>query len=452
LARLDELISEVDRARDELIELLQGMVRIPTINTGTMPTGNETELCRFIKAKFDKEKIESEIIESVPTRGNFISRLNTQRYDKARLMLMSHIDVVPIGDEKKWLHPPFSGKLDGGRIYGRGADDCKGLTACEAMVMILMKRLKVPLKKGLILAAGCDEETGSKYGFQWLAKNNKELINSDYAINEGGGEAFQTPKGLCFTVALGEKGRLDAKIKLKGKSCHASIPWEGDNALVKLSKAVLNINNYDPIRDLSASAFRDIPNLFGVDESEITPENIDNLISKLSSDKIDSMLRGLSRMTITPTMASGGIKSNVIPDDFTLTCDVRLLPGQTIDYARNELHSILNGIEGYELDIQGTPSPIASSPDDAFLQAIRDGLGKVIGKNTEIIRSITVGLTDSCAVRQLGTIVYNFAPNHPDPGSDASENNVHGDNESISVKDLVFRTKVLAAIAYNMLA
>ena len=60
---------------------------------------------------------------------------------KARLMFMSHTDVVPIGDESKWSHPPFSGTLDAGRIYGRGASDCKSLTACETMAVILLKRL-----------------------------------------------------------------------------------------------------------------------------------------------------------------------------------------------------------------------------------------------------------------------------------------------------------------------
>ena len=133
LTVLDKLLKEVDEARQELVELLQDLVRIPTVNTGIMPTGNETELCQFLKKKLDAEGIDSEIIEEVLTRGNLVARLRGAEDGKARLMFMSHTDVVPIGDESKWSHPPFSGKLDGGRIYGRGSNDCKGLTACEAM-------------------------------------------------------------------------------------------------------------------------------------------------------------------------------------------------------------------------------------------------------------------------------------------------------------------------------
>ncbi len=332
--KLDELIAEVDRSKDELVELLQGLVRIPTVNTGKMPTGNETELCNFLKAKLDKEGISSEIIESIPTRGNLIARLDGEHNGKARLMLMSHTDVVPIGDESKWFHPPFGGEIDDGRIYGRGADDCKGLTACETMVMILMKRLKVPLKRSLVLAAGCDEETGSKYGFHWLAKHKKDKIAADFAINEAGGDSFQTPKGLCFTVALGEKGRLDAKINFSGRSCHASIPWEGDNALVKLANAINKISEYQPEITISGFVFDDISRLFNLNLSKIIPENIDDIINKISNENkiLSSLFRGLTRMTITPTMVSGGVKSNVVPDSFSLICDVRLLPGQTLEY------------------------------------------------------------------------------------------------------------------------
>lgn len=448
--KINEILAEVDRAKDELVMLLQELVRIPTVNTGTMPTGNEIELCNFLKSKFDAEGISSEVAESAPARGNFIARLSGQDDKKAKLMFMSHTDTVPIGDESKWIYPPFSGTLDDGRIYGRGADDCKSVVACEAMAMILLKRMGIPLKKSLIFAAGCDEETGSKYGFHWLAKNKRHLIESEFAINEAGGDPLHTPKGLCFTVALGEKGRLDAKINFKGKSCHASIPWEGDNALIKLADAVQKINDYQAKKDTSAVVFREIPRLFDIDESEITPDNVDEVISRIyeKDESVGSMLRGLSRMTITPTLVSGGVKSNVIPDFFTLTCDVRVLPGQSINYVESELNSILSGIEGYDLSASGT-IPVDSPPNDEFMQAIKSSLTNVMGGSVDIMPTLAIGLTDSCAVRPLGTVVYDFAPTHPD--SDPGKSNVHGDNESISINDLVFRTKVLIALAYNML-
>ena len=453
MAILDELMTEADKSRDELVELLQDIVRIPTVNTGVMPTGNETELCQFLKQKLDAEGIDSVVIGGEPARSNLVARLPGAEDGKAKLMFMSHTDVVPIGDESKWLHPPFSGKLHGGRVYGRGSNDCKGLTACEAMAMILLKRLKVPLGRSLILAAGADEEAGSKHGFRWLAAHERRRVSADFAINEGGGASFQTPGGSrCYTVALGEKGRLEAKISLTGRSCHASVPWSGDNALLKLSRAVQKISDYRPELDVSAPAFRELPRVFGVEEADITPENVDNLIRGISEEGsfIGSMLRGLSRMTVTPTMATGGIKSNVVPDEYRLICDIRVLPGQSVQYVKDELEEVLRDVEGCALEVRGTLAPDASPSDSGFLGAMRASLAKVLGTEVDVIQTQTVGLTDSWVIRTLGTIVYNFAPYHPD--SDSGMNNVHGDNESISVEDLVFRTKVLAVLACGMLA
>jgi len=451
LTLLDKLLREADNSRDELIEILQNLVKIETVNTGVMPTGNETELCQYLKKKLDSEEIESEIIEGVPTRGNLIARLNGSENGRARLMFMSHTDVVPIGDESKWLHPPFSGKVDNGRLYGRGANDCKGLTACETMVTILLKRLNIPLKKSLILAAGSDEETGSNRGFRWLAANRRSAISAEYAVNEGGGDAFQTPNALCFGLALGEKGRLEAGISIAGKSCHASVPWQGNNVLLKLSQIIQKINNYHPELSVSAPAFRELPRLFGIKQSEITVENIENLIQAIygESELVGSMLRGLSRMTVTPTMVSCGIKSNVVPDECELICDIRVLPGQNIEYVQKELEDVLSDVKDCQVKVGGTTNPSASPPDDTFLKAIRRSLIKATGTNADIMQTLTVGFTDSSAVRPLGTVVYNFAPTHPD--SDTSKDNVHGDNESIAVDDLVFRTKTLAALAYEML-
>jgi len=213
---------------------------------------------------------------------------------------------------------------------------------------------------------------------------------------------------------------------------------------------VQKISDYQPELDVSTVAFRELPRLFSVKESEITPENIDNVISQISEEcsAVNSMLRGLSRMTVTPTMVSGGIKSNVVPDEFKLVCDIRVLPGQGIEYVTNQLKQVLSHIEGCDWEVRGTTSPSASPPDDGFLKAIRRSLVKVTGANVDVMQNLTVGFTDSSAVRPMGTIVYNFAPSHPD--SDTSRNSVHGHNESIAVEDLVFRTKVLAALAYEM--
>ena len=104
-----------------------------------MPTGDETPVCEYVRDWLAEDGIDSEILGRVPERGNIISRIEGAN-SQARLMFMSHTDVVPVEEEEKWMFPPFSAAIHEGRIYGRGASDCKGLLAAQLMAMRLLKR------------------------------------------------------------------------------------------------------------------------------------------------------------------------------------------------------------------------------------------------------------------------------------------------------------------------
>jgi len=441
-------MQEVDNTTEELLEIHRRLVQFPTVNTGIMPTGNELELCQYLHQLFNEENMPSEVLESAEKRGNFVARLGNKG-GKAKLMFMSHSDVVPEGDPKNWTFPPFSATISNGRVYGRGASDCKGLTACQAMAMILLKRLNVSLSHDLLIAVGADEETGAKYGFGWLAKNVSEKIDAEYAINEGAGSAITTPKGIYFPVAMGEKGRYEAKIQFHGKASHAAWPWVADSVLPKMSKAIETIHAYEAKRDVSDPTFAALLPAFGIKE-HATAENIDDIIERISAENsfVGNFLRGLSRMTITPTMVSAGLKSNSVPESGELICDIRALPSQNPEYARNELTDILAEIEGCDIDLSATAISNTSPINDKLLSAMQIATNAALGDETEIIPSLTVGFTDSRLVRQLGVTVYNFAPARPD--SDPEKNRVHSSDESISIDDLVFRTKVMLGLAYQL--
>ena len=142
---VQELLASVDAARDEIVRLHQDLVRIPTLNYGSRPdTGNETPACELVRDKLKADGIDSDIYESAPDPGQPVARIKGPEGGK-RLLLMSHSDVVPVEDESLWEHPPFSGTIDRGRVYGRGADDDKGDVTAHGMAMILLKRAGVQL-------------------------------------------------------------------------------------------------------------------------------------------------------------------------------------------------------------------------------------------------------------------------------------------------------------------
>ena len=162
---LADLFAQVDAAQDDIIALEQALVRIPSVNTGFMPTGDETPVCELARDFLAQDGIGSEILESAPNRGNLIARLEG-RSGNAGLMFMSHTDVVPVEDPKEWRFEPFSATIADGRIFGRGASDCKGLLTAQLMAIRILTRNDIALQDGLILAAGADEEHGGRYGFR----------------------------------------------------------------------------------------------------------------------------------------------------------------------------------------------------------------------------------------------------------------------------------------------
>ena len=311
---LNDLLDQVDEMRDEILALEQDMVRIPTVNTGFMPTGNETELCRYIEKWLADDGIASETIESAPGRGNLIARLEGSSGDAGLMFHVRTWTSCRWRRRRKWRFPPFSATVADGRIFGRGATDCKALLTCQLIAMRILKRNGVQLKDSLILASCADEEHGGRYGFGWMADNHPEKLAAPLAVNEGGGYPIEAAGNLTYLLGVGEKGRLQLEIDVRGSSAHASTPWQGTNALFAPvggrqadrsptrrsgtpPPACSSTCPYSPLRDRPSAA------------------NIDQIIADTDdkNPRFASIIRALSRMTITPTMIQGGIKSNSVP-------------------------------------------------------------------------------------------------------------------------------------------
>ena len=446
---LEELFAQVDAQREEIISLEQTLVRIPSVNTGFMPTGDETPVCEYIRDWLAEDGIQSEILGRTPERGNILARIEGSNSD-AGLMFMSHTDVVPVEEEEKWRFPPFSATIADGRIYGRGASDCKGLLTAQLYAMRLLIRNGIQLEDSLIFCSGADEEHGGRYGFGWLAENHPDKIRAPFAVNEGGGTPIDSPSGLTYLLGTGEKGRLQVEIEVKGVSSHASVPWQGTNALYTLQRVLQRIEAYEPERDTSTSLF-DHLSVFAI-EHKPSAANVDEIIAEIEPEnpRFASMMRALSRMTLTPTMITGGIKSNSVPETIRLTCDVRTLPHQSDDYLREQLDSILEGIPNttYEIDYMAVPN--SSSFDTDLGRSVQRATAAALGiDDIQWVPAISTGFTDSRFTRPLGTVTYGFNGSHPD--DDPMLSRAHGTDESIGISSLISGTKIMLALAIDVL-
>ncbi len=448
MPNFQEIFSQIDAMTDEIVQLHQELVRIPSVNTGAMPTGDETPVCEYVRDWLAEDGIESEILGRTPERGNIIARIEGED-PAARLMFMSHTDVVPVEEADKWTFPPFSATVHDGRIYGRGASDCKGLLAAQMVAMRLLKRNGVRLRHSLVLCSGADEEHGGRYGFGWLAENHPEKITAPFAVNEGGGTPIEAAGGLTYLLGVGEKGRLQVEFEVKGVSAHASVPWQGTNALYRLSQLLNRIETYEPERDTTTSLFAHLSN-FAIEHAP-SADNVDEIIAEVSEDnpRFASMLTALSRMTITPTMINGGIKSNSVPEQIRLTCDVRTLPHQDDDYLRGELDRIASGIPGvsYEIDYMAVPN--ASEFDTELTEHIRAATALALERDDiQWVPAISTGFTDSRFTRPLNVITYGFSGSHPD--DDPMLSNAHGTDESVGIASLISGSKIMFTLACTL--
>lgn len=297
------------------------------------------------------------------------------------------------------------------------------------------------------------ERHRGRYGFGWLAEHAPECIRAEYAINEGGGGPTPVLDGLAYSIATGEKGRYEVHITFRGRATHAASPWHGDNVSFKPGEVLGRLRAWQPEIDVSHPYFAALAALLGRAEP-VTPENVDALAGEVGRTNrgLGSALRGLSRMTLTPTLFSGGVKSNNIPALGRLVCDARLLPWQSEDDLRSQVQALLAGIEGVTFELVLTAAANGSPYDTPLSAAIRSVTAAAAGGRQDLrwLPALCTGFTDSRLVRPLGGVVYGFDPGHPDADLN-HPSGVHGANESSELQGLLFRAKVYLGVALELL-
>ncbi|MCP4714809.1 MAG: M20/M25/M40 family metallo-hydrolase, partial [Deltaproteobacteria bacterium] len=226
----------------EAVGLLSRYLQIDTTN----PSGNETRGAVFLQEILAREGIESDIYESLPGRGSLVTRYGGS-HEMPDIILLHHIDVVP-AEADKWLHPPFSGLVRDGEIWGRGALDCKSLGIMELMAFVLLKRQGLNPERALVYAATADEEAAGTWGVPWLMKHRPGLLDTRYVINEGVGFGFRSDRHNLHLCQVAEKAACWVRIRFEGRPGHGSLPHE-DNCVIDMARAIeaLSLHRF-PVR------------------------------------------------------------------------------------------------------------------------------------------------------------------------------------------------------------
>lgn len=287
--------------KKRIVKLTQQLIRINSEN----PPGDEFYIARFVRKYLDNLGCKTKIYEFKKRRSNVVAQLEGE--DKRRRLLISpHLDTVPAG--QGWRIDPFLGKIQGSRIYGLGATDCKGNLASALEAINSIVEDKVTLGYNLIFAATADEESGSKLGLIPLL--DKGLLKPDVAVVLDSDD---------FEIIVTQKGLIHLKVKIKGKRAHGAYPWRGINAI-----------------DIAMDIIREIKkrNFFYTKNKYLRPP------------------------TLNLGTIKGGDKVNIVADWCEFELDFRFLPGtQAKDLLKEIKSNIKKYTKKYQIEIEGIQEP-----------------------------------------------------------------------------------------------
>jgi acetylornithine deacetylase/succinyl-diaminopimelate desuccinylase-like protein len=410
--------------RDEVTELLQELLRVDTTN----PPGNETAAAELLRDYLDASGVRCELYAKEPDRANLVARI-PGRGDGPRLMLLSHTDVV-LADANEWKLHPFAGELSDGEVWGRGALDMKSQVAASAVAIASLAREGFEPHGDLIFAATADEEVGVDVGLSWLCREHPEAVRCEYALNEGAGDRLELGGRTFYICATAEKLTAPFRLRVRGRSGHASMPAIADNALVKAAPLVerLAALRPEPVLQPEVEAF-----LRAV--AGETPPPQEALARASAVDPVAAQLvEPLLAPTFAPTMVTASKQRNVIPALCEITVDCRLLPGQTRAEAEELVRSVADGadIELEWMEAQGgTRSPLDTPLWNAVASFVRR-----IEPEARAVPICCAGFTDSHWLREaFGTVAYGFFPLRTMDAALAARL-IHSADERIPVDDL----------------
>jgi acetylornithine deacetylase/succinyl-diaminopimelate desuccinylase family protein len=369
----------------EILELLSDLVNIPSYDS-------EQRVVEYIAGRLQKIGVEYEITQVAPARQNLIA--STGEGEKS-LIFNTHTDTVPPGNMENWKHPPLKLTRDGKDLFGLGSCDAKGSLASMLAAFEALACDASSLNGRVILQAVCCEETRARGTLAEVRRG----VSADAAIV---GEPTE------LIPRLGHKGGLGLEITVFGKAAHGSAPQEGINAISGMAGLM---------RSLDALA------------EDISKRN-------------DPMFGSPS---LAVTTISGGQATNVIPDKCTITLDRRLIPGETVKHALNEVSAVVDKEKSSSPLMASIKKTIGIEPckislEESIAKVVKDSIAQVRGIDQEF-SGFTACCDMWCLTQGAGIPAVILGP--------GKLSMAHKANEYVSLDELYLAAKIYAAIALN---
>jgi len=375
------------------LSLLQRLIQIPSIN----PPADTKAAAEFMKAELEAVGIAVKLYDTGDGKlVNLVARIPGRNKAKKPLLLLNHLDVVPV-DRKAWgTVNPFGGAVKDGFVWGRGTLDMKGIGVMHMMAMITMKKMKLEPEREIIMLASCDEETGGEKGVKWMLANHAADIDAEFVLDEGGlgtRDVFREGK-LVYGISVAEKQPLWIRLQAAGTAAHGSQPIAENANMI-----------------LYAALGRAMALTEGGKANDVVEAMRKASGGEFAEGKFTSAIQ---KNTMTLTTLRSGVgdppKINVIPSVAEATIDCRLLPGTSAEEFVSELKARIND-KRVTVELTNTPpgDPGTSNYETGLFAVLKQVILKY-HPEAEVTPMLVPYSTDSTKFRHKGLPAYGFTP------------------------------------------
>ncbi|MGZ5114454.1 MAG: M20/M25/M40 family metallo-hydrolase [Usitatibacter sp.] len=413
-------------------EIYKELVDINTVTaTGDTAKAAEAMAARLRAAGFTAPDLQ--VFTPAPRKGNLVARLRGSGARKP-ILLLAHIDVVEAKPED-WSVDPFKLIEKDGYYYGRGSGDDKYMAAVFVANLIRYKKEGYKPDRDIIVALETDEEVLDRdgVGIQWLLKNHRDLIDAEFALNEGAGVGLDHGKPLRVGVQTSEKVFMNYSLEVKDPGGHSSLPGRS-NAIYRLAEGLARLGRFDFPMQLNettriflerASAFEDKQT--GADmRSAASAQPDPAAVARLSAQpRFNAQLR----TTCTATMLEGGHAMNALPQTAKALVNCRVLPGEPLEEVQKTLVRVVAD-DKIEVKKAWEPTLSPPSPLSPELMGAIEKLSADFWPGAPVIPTMLAGGTDGSHLRNAGIPTYG----HSGMAGEVTENRAHGRDERVMVK------------------
>lgn len=428
-----------------VVELLRELISNQCVNDGTPESGHEYRSVATLAEFLGEPGL---IVEPSPGRQSVIYRIPGTNPEAPRLLLLPHLDVVPVS-RAGWSVDPFAAEIRDGFVWGRGAVDMLNVTAAMAVVFRnYLRGERPPLPGDLILAAVADEEASGVRGARYLVDERWDLVATEYLLTEVAYPSLLTPEGEAQLVSVGEKGPYWSKLRSRGTPGHGSSPYGADNALAAMTEGIHGLFEtpapvaITPIWAEFVDGL-DLPpdQAARLKHPDLVDEGIANLA--VTDPAMAAYAYAATHLTVSPNLLRGGVKANVIPDLAEAEVDLRALPGMDRGFVDSHLRKAM-GRAADHIEIQ----PMADHPatvsnlSNPLWEAIVDSVETLQG-HRRVLPTLMPVATDARFFRPRGVVAYGVGWFDQQVPFAEFLRLFHGHDERISIESLERTVRML---------